>query len=126
MSFRAVFRHRPFAVMWGGRLLTNIATLTQSVALNWSVYTLARQTHDEAASVFLAGLTGLAQFLPMFALALVAGETADRYDRRKIICCVGLLQTLCAASFTALTLQEHPHLSMFFIVAGFFGLARAF
>ena len=122
----AVFRHRAYTLSWLGRLLTTFATLTQSVAIGWSVYSIARQTYDEQQSMFLVGMIGLAQFLPMFALALLAGETADRYDRRKILFCCGTLQFACAAAFTLLSLQEHPSLVGIFIVAGFFGIARAF
>jgi len=112
--------------MWAGRLLTNIATLTQSVAIGWTVYSVARQSYDDHKSMFFVGLVGLAQFLPMFALALVAGETADRYDRRKILVCCGLLQAICADVFTALSLRTHITLMPIFITAGFFGVARAF
>lgn len=126
MSFHSVFRHKAFAVTWVARLLNHIANLAQSVAVGWSVYSIARQSYDEHESMFLVGMIGLAQFLPMFALALVAGETADRYDRRKILFCCAVWQALCAASFTALSLQPHPALLPIFIVAGFFGVARAF
>lgn len=126
MLLPSVFRHRAFAMMWLGRLLANIATLIQSVAIGWLVYSIARQTHDEHHSMFLVGMIGLAQFVPMFALALVAGEAADRYDRRAILFCCGLLQASCAAAFTLLALQPHISLALVFIVAGFFGISRAF
>jgi MFS family permease len=126
MRFPSVFRHRAYATMWIGRLLTTIGSLTQSVAIGWSVYSIARQTHDEQQSMFLVGMIGLAQFLPMFALALIAGETADRYDRRKILFSCGALQVCCAAAFTLLSLQAHPPLLPIFVVAGFFGIGRAF
>ncbi len=122
----SVFRHRAYAMMWLGRLLTTIATMAQSVAIGWLVYTIARRTHNEQQSMFLVGMIGLAQFLPMFALALIAGETADRYDRRKILLCCGLLQFSCAAAFTLLSLQAHAPLAAIFVVAGFFGIGRAF
>jgi len=126
MSFRSVFRHRPFATMWLGLLLGQIATQTQSVAIGWSVYTLSRQTYDERESMFLVGMIGLAQFLPMFALTPLAGETADRYDRRQIRFACMILQALCAAAFTFLSLSAHPSLKMIFVVAGLYGVARAF
>ena len=88
--------------MWVGRLLTNIATMLQSIALGWLVYSTARQSYDQQHSMFLVGMVGLAQFVPMFALALVAGEAADRYDRRAVLRFCGLLQVLCAAAFTLL------------------------
>ncbi len=76
--------------------------------------------------MFLVGMIGLAQFLPMFALALIAGETADRYDRRKILLYCGALQVSCAAAFTLLSMQAHPPLMAIFVVAGFFGIGRTF
>ncbi len=126
MFFPSVFRHRAFAVMWLARLTTNIATLMQSVAIGWLVYTLSRQTHDERESMFFVGMIGLAQFLPMFALTLFAGETADRYNRRKIILICTLMQAFCAAAFTALALQPHVSMTLIFLVAGLFGVVRAF
>ena len=126
MFLPSVFRHPAFATMWIGRLLTNIATMLQSIAIGWLVYSIARLTHDEQHSMFLVGMVGLAQFVPMFALALVAGEAADRYDRRAILFYCGLLQASCAAAFTLLALQPHVSLPILFIVAGFFGVSRTF
>jgi MFS family permease len=121
-----VFRHRGFALLWVGRFLTNIATFIQSIAVGWQVYTVARLTHGVEESSFLVGMVGLAQFLPMFALVLLAGAMADRHDRRKILLATGALQIVCAAGFSWLALSPHPSLVLLFIVAGFFGVARAF
>jgi MFS family permease len=126
MLIPTVFRIRAYTTLWFCRVLTNTATLIQSVALGWLVYSTARLTNDEKASMFLVGMIGLAQFLPMFALALIAGETADRYDRRKILLCCGLLQALCAGIFALLAMQPHISLPLIFIVAGFFGVSRTF
>jgi MFS family permease len=126
MNLPSVFRHNAFSTMWFGRLLTNIATLIQSVAIGWMVYSIARHAHNESYSMFLVGMVGLAQFIPMFALALLAGETADRYDRRVILFCCGLLQISCAAAFSLIAMQPDISLTLIFIVAGFFGVARAF
>ena len=112
--------------MWFGRLLEQIATQAQSAAIGWSVYTIARLSYDERESMFLVGMVGLAQFVPMFALTPLAGETADRYDRRKIRLWCVLLQAFCAAAFTVLSLSAHPSLVMIFVVAGFYGGARTF
>jgi MFS family permease len=121
------FRHQPFACLWTARLLTTIATLTQNVAIGWQVYTVARLTRGVAESTFLVGMVGLAQFLPLFALALLAGESADRYDRRKIMLTCNGLQILCALALTLLSLGDAPPaLTSLFIVAACFGGARAF
>jgi predicted MFS family arabinose efflux permease len=76
--------------------------------------------------MFLVGMVGLAQFLPMFALALIAGETVDRYDRRKILFICTVLQTLCAGAFTLASMQPHVSLTSLFVISGFLGVARAF
>jgi MFS family permease len=49
-----------------------------AVAVGWHIYSLT-------GSPLYLGLVGLAQFLPMFVLTLIAGHAADRYDRRLII-----------------------------------------
>jgi MFS family permease len=121
-----IIKYRNYAIIILGRFLNNIATFTQSVAIGWQVYTIARLTHSIEQSSFLVGMVGLAQFAPLFALALIAGETADRYDRRKILMTCGILQMACAIAFTILALGSAPSLTAIFIVAGFYGVSRAF
>ena len=48
------------------------------VAVAWQMYALT-------GSAFDLGLVGLIQFLPMAAFMLVAGQIADRYDRRRML-----------------------------------------
>ncbi|MES1179857.1 MAG: hypothetical protein ABUL43_01545, partial [Hyphomicrobium sp.] len=78
-----LLRYPDFCLLLLGRFLSTVAMLTQSVTLGWQVYSIARLDYSVAHSSFLVGMIGLMQFLPMFALVLLAGETADRYDRRK-------------------------------------------
>ena len=65
-------------------------------------------------------------FVPIFALALIAGEMADRYDRRKILLVCASLQMLCSVVFALLTVQHEPSLVLIFLTAGLFGVSRAF
>ncbi len=123
---RNVFRYRPFAILWTGRMLSTLAIMIQSVTLGWQVYMTARLDHGVEESSFLVGMIGLAQFLPMFALALPAGEAADRYDRRKIMIFCGILHTFIGVAMTLLALDEKPHLTALFLVAGLFGVVRAY
>ena len=97
------FRRYPnFCLLLFARFLSSVAMLAQSVTLGWQVYSIARVDHSVEHSSFLVGMIGLAQFLPMFALVLLAGETADRYDRRKILlgCCA--LQVVCSSRLALL------------------------
>ena len=71
-------------------------------------------------------MIGLAQFVPMFALVLLAGETADRYDRRKILlgCCA--LQVVCSSGLALLATTSRPSLVAIFALSAVFGIGRAF
>ena len=121
-----IFRHRAFAFYWFGRLFATLATLTQSVTLGWQVYAIARLTESIAHSAFLVGMVGLVQFLPLFALTLIAGQISDRHDRRKIIIVSLSLQVLCAIGLVVIAISKQPSLVAIFIVASLFGVARAF
>ena len=98
-AITAPFRRYPnFSLLLFARFISTVAMLAQSVTLGWQVYSIARVDHSVEQSSFLVGMIGLVQFLPMFALVLLAGETADRYDRRKILlgCCAGARTTTAA------------------------------
>ena len=122
----AVFRHRQFAYFWVGKFLTTLATLMISVAIGWQVYVVARLTHNIRESSFLVGMVGLAQFLPLFALVLIAGAAADRYERRKILLGCTALQLMAALALLFQSLSPTPSLTGLFLTAGFFGVGRAF
>src|SRR5260221_7154132 len=86
-----------FCFLLLARFLSSVAMLTQSVTLGWQVYSIARLSYSVEHSSLLVGMIGLMQFLPMFALVLLAGETADRYDRRKILVGCIALQLVCSS-----------------------------
>lgn len=73
----SVLKHKPFTSFLSARVSSSIAFQIQGVAVGWQIYALT-------GSAFYLGLVGLAQFVPMFLLTLVAGHVADRYDRRLI------------------------------------------
>ena len=93
----SLFARRPYVLFLAGRFLGTLATGSQSVVIAWEVYELARQTMSLAEAAFAVGMIGLAQFLPLFALTLIAGETADRHDRRRILTLCYLAQLLISA-----------------------------
>src|SRR5215469_2388773 len=79
----SLLTRRPYVLFLTGRFLGTLATGSQSVIIAWEVYEVARRTMSIAEAAFAVGMIGLAQFLPLFALTLVAGEAADRHDRRR-------------------------------------------
>ena len=75
---RALLEERSFLLYQAVRFCAVIAIQMMSVAVGAEVYS---ETHDPLA----LGLSGLAQFVPQFALVLVTGAAADRFPRRSVL-----------------------------------------
>jgi MFS family permease len=116
---------RPYALFLAGRFLGTLSTGSQSVVIAWDVYELARRTMSLEEAAFAVGMIGLVQFLPLFALTLIAGETADRHDRRGILVVCYLAQMSISLGLASLSALE-GRLWSIFALAGLFGCARAF
>ena len=121
-----VFKHRAYVFFWLEGLAATLATGTLGVTLGWQVYSVARLSYSIEQSSFLVGMVGLVQFLPLFALVLVAGAVADHHDRRKIMIISCILQMVCAGGLALITLNNHATLPLIFVFSGLFGAARAF
>jgi len=121
----SLFSRQPYALFLAGRFLGALATGSQAVVIAWEVYELARQTMSLAEAAFAVGMIGLAQFLPLFALTLLAGETADRHDRRRILTLCYVAQLLISAGL-AFRSALGGGLWPIFALAALFGCARAF
>lgn len=74
----AAFRYPSFRDYMTARFLVTAASEMQSLAIGWQVYNLTHRPRD-------LGLVGLSQFLPGILLFLVAGHTADRLPRQRIL-----------------------------------------
>lgn len=116
---------RSYTVFLAGRFCAVLASTSQAVVIAWEVYETARQSMTIAEASFVVGMIGLVTFLPLVALALVAGETADRYDRRTILrlCYAGQVITSAALAVRSGT---GGGLWQIFVMAAMFGCARAF
>ena len=68
---------RDFRLFWLALLGMDISLQALEVAIGWEVYSLHRSSLD-------LGWIGLAEFVPLFVLALPAGQLADRVSRRLI------------------------------------------
>src|SRR3978361_2287864 len=78
-STSPLFGLSSFRLLFGTKLMSAIASQMLGVAVGWPIYALT-------GSALHLGLSGLVQFLPPMALTLFAGQAADRYDRRRILC----------------------------------------
>jgi MFS family permease len=77
MVIPPAFKSRPFTLYWIGHLISIAGSQMQLWALYWHLRTLSDQP------MVISGI-GLARFLPVILLSLVAGVAADRFDRRKM------------------------------------------
>src|SRR6201996_2124658 len=60
------------------RSLTRFASQIGAVAIGWQIY-------DLTGSAFDLGMVGLVQFLPTALLVFVAGQAADRFERKRVV-----------------------------------------
>jgi MFS family permease len=121
----SLLARRPYVLFLTGRFLGTLATGCQSVVIAWEVYAVARRTMSVEQAAFAVGMIGLAQFLPLFALTLLAGEAADRHDRRRILAICYLTQLFTSAGLAIASLLGGG-LSPIFALAVLFGSSRAF
>jgi MFS family permease len=126
LSLRALLGRPDYLRFWLSRVSSTLAVQIQSVALGWQVYEVARETMDVARSAFFVGMIGLAAFIPVFFLALPAGEAADRYDRKTILRLCYFAETLTVLVLVAATVFGFATLPLLLALAAAFGASRAF
>jgi len=126
MSEVSPFRYRDYRAFWAARLTSTIANTMLVVVIGIHVYDIARQTMTIHEASFWLGMIGLAQFLPLFLLTLVAGYVADRVDRRWIVRLSLAMEMLAAAALAALVWLDAMSLIPLFAVAVLLGIGRAF
>jgi len=90
-----------------------------AVSVGWQMYDL---TH----SALALGFVGLAQFLPLLALMLVAGGAIDRYDRRAIARIAQAVEAIACAVLWIATLRHEISPVLIYAMVTFFGAGRAF
>jgi MFS family permease len=76
MIIPPALKSRQFLMYWIGHLISIAGSQMQLWALYWHLRTLSDQP------MVISGI-GLARFLPVILLSLVAGVAADRFDRRR-------------------------------------------
>lgn len=127
-SFRALLRQRDFVLFWLSRFVAVLGVQVQGVALGWHIYAVARDDvgMDVKRAALTVSLIGLVSFLPVLLLALPAGETADRHDRRKILLRCYLAEIAVAAGLAAVTFMGWASIPVLLGAAFLFGSARSF
>ncbi|MES2946491.1 MAG: MFS transporter [Pseudomonadota bacterium] len=95
-TFKELTQQRAYMRMWFARLSGTMGSQMLMVAVGWQMYELTRNPWD-------LGLVGLYQFLPALLLTLVAGHTADRLHRGRIIASCFVIQATVALILVAAT-----------------------
>jgi MFS family permease len=128
MSDGSPFQFRDYRAFWLARLASTVGNTMLVVVIGIHVYDIARfdlGMSIERASFWL-GMIGLAQFLPLFLLTLVAGYVADRVDRRWIVRISLAMEMGGAALLALLVWFDAMSLAPLFAVAVLLGVGRAF
>jgi MFS family permease len=117
---------RPYVLYWASRFLGGVGGQAQTVTIAWQVYSVARLHGDVRHASFALGMIGLAQVLPVIFLTLIAGETADRHDRRLIGGVAMIGEAVTVSALLAFAIVGLKAVWPIYIVAAVFGCCRAF
>lgn len=114
----AALRFRDFRLLALGNFIATLGEQMLAVAIGWEIYI---RTHAALA----LGIVGLVQVLPVFLFSLPAGQTADRFDRRRVVMVCEVL--LCGASGgLALLSATHGSVPLMYLCLLLIGAGVAF
>ena len=125
-SGRLLLREPDYLRFWASRWMGSLGSQIQSVTMGWQIYALSRRTLSVGASALNVSLIGLATFTPLFLLALIAGETADRHDRRRVLFTCYAGEIVAVAALVFLTFSGRATVPLLLALAVVFGTSRAF
>src|SRR5580698_553681 len=119
VSAGTLLRQPSFLFFLLSRSLTRFASQIGAVAIGWQIY-------DLTGSAFELGMIGLVQFLPTALLVFVAGHTADKFERKRVVQLCQLAEALtalflCWGSYAGWLTEVHIFIATFVL-----GMAGAF
>jgi MFS family permease len=91
----------------------------------FTIVALAVQVYALTHSTVAVGLLGIAEFVPIVALALLGGALADAFDRRRLILCAQAGAMVVSAGLVVNALLAHPSVAVLFVAAALFAAANA-
>jgi MFS family permease len=119
MSEPSLLSFSAFRNFWFGRLATTAANQIFSLVIGWEIYEIT-------GSAWYLGMAGLVQFLPVLVSFAIAGDLADRLDRRRILIVVTLANACLGAVLWFASLAGSMSVELLLIVCAFIGLLRPF
>lgn len=116
---RELLRVAPVRNLLGSSIFSSSGVLLQATVLGKQIYDITGRELD-------IGLLGLAEFLPAILLVLVTGTIADRFNR-KIVGTIAIgLEVISSIALGLYAMSEPTAVWPLFLIALFFGIARAF
>jgi len=115
----SLFSHRSFTQLYILRLGSNTSNQMLAVVAAYQVYELT----DSALHL---GMIGLVQFLPPLILMLLAGQVADRFNRRLILRWAFAVEIAVATGLLLLASQPRPSLQAIYVLLLINACARTF
>ncbi len=110
-SARAALAYPDFRRMWIGSFASNIGTWMQNVVLPAYVY-------ERTGKASIVGLLVFAQLGPLLLLSIPAGVIADRFDRRRWLIAMQLVQLTFSVLLFPLAASDAPIWSLFAVALG--------
>lgn len=104
-------RSGEYRLLYGAQTVSLLGTALTMVAFPFQVYDLTR-------SSLAVGMLGLAEVVPLLALAVLGGALADAHDRRLLVRLSEGALALCAAALAANALAPHPAIWLLYVAAG--------
>jgi MFS family permease len=114
-----LFKQSAFLLFLLSRSLSRFSTQIAGVAIGWQVYELS-------GSAFDLGMVGLIQFLPTALLLFVAGQAADRFQRKHVVALCQLAEAATAVFLAWSTFAGRLNEVQIFVAAFVLGIAGAF
>src|SRR5512138_3289958 len=112
-------RHRGFALLWLGLMVSVVGSQMQQWALFWHISQLSK---DPIAVSIVGGV----RFLAVLAFSLIGGLVADRYNRRLILLITQSTSMLVALALGLLTFSGHIQLWHIYALTAVQAAAMAF
>lgn len=97
-----------------------------SMGFGLTVVSMANRVNDIGDQAIYLGLLGLAEFAPVFLLALVTGSVSDRHDRRRIVVLAMGGGAIVMAALAAVAAGDDRSLWPYYVAAVALGACRAF
>jgi len=109
---------RDYRLLYTGQSVSAFGSAISYVVLPWQVYQLTKST-------FAVGMLGLAEFVPMFAMAFVGGALADYIDRRRLVLLAEAVMAVLCGALVVNSLLPQPRVWALILMASLFAACNA-